>query len=366
MNAHLIPRVGRLALAALVVTLGLVVPLAPAASADEPPVVDTVGADALPTWQINGVVWSQAIVGTTVYVTGSFTKARPPGVPVGGAGEIDAANIFAYDVTTGNPVGSFSHALNAQGLVIRASGDGSRVYVGGDFTTVDGAARGHVAAFSTATGALLGWAPNIGGQVRALAVAADTVYVGGNYPSANGETRTHLAAFRVSNAQMTDWAPVAAGTGGYVWTMVMSPDQTQVIAGGSFATLNGVGRLRHGRARRGHRRHPPVGSADEDPHRRPQRRHHEPEGRRDERLRLGVRVRRRAPASRAPSPPTRTAGRSAGSTTASATPTTSSPSRARCTPSPTPTTARSSTATATPARGRAGRRRRPPPPRPPG
>ena len=50
----------------------------------------TVSADALPTWQINGVVWSQAVVGNTVYVTGSFTKARPPGVAAGGAGEVDA------------------------------------------------------------------------------------------------------------------------------------------------------------------------------------------------------------------------------------------------------------------------------------
>ena len=38
--------------------------------------------------------------------------------------------------------------------MITASPDGSRVYVGGDFTAVDGAARGHVAAFDTATGAL--------------------------------------------------------------------------------------------------------------------------------------------------------------------------------------------------------------------
>ena len=231
---------GRLALVALVAGLGLAVPAAPAAHAADPaPPVETVGADALPTWQINGVVWSQAIVGTTVYVTGSFSKARPPGVAVGGAGEIAAANIFAYDVTTGAPVGNFSHALDAQGLVVRASPDGSRVYVGGDFTTVDGVARGHVAAFSTATGALLPWAPNIGGQVRALAVTPDLVYVGGNYPSANGQARTHLAAFRTTNAQMTDWAPTAEGTGGYVWSMVMSPDQSQVVVGGSFATLNG-------------------------------------------------------------------------------------------------------------------------------
>ena len=62
-------------------------PLAPEA------VPPTVTADALPTWQVNGVVWSQAIVGTTAYVTGSFTKARPPGVAAGGAGEVTAGNI---------------------------------------------------------------------------------------------------------------------------------------------------------------------------------------------------------------------------------------------------------------------------------
>src|SRR5215207_5769349 len=97
----------------------------------------TVSADGLPTWQINGVVWSQVVVNNIVYATGSFTKARPPGVPAGGAGEVDARNIFAYSITTGNRVSSFNHSLNAQGLAIAASADGSRIYVVGDFTTVD-------------------------------------------------------------------------------------------------------------------------------------------------------------------------------------------------------------------------------------
>ena len=109
---------------------------------DLPP---TVSADGLPTWQINGVVWSQVVVNNIVYATGSFTKARPPGVAPGGPGEVDAQNIFAYDITTGQRVASFNHSLNAQGLVIAASPDESRVYVGGDFTAVDGIARGHVA-----------------------------------------------------------------------------------------------------------------------------------------------------------------------------------------------------------------------------
>src|SRR5215207_4857287 len=74
------------------------------AYADTAPFVDTpptVSADALPTWQINGVVWSQVIVQNVVYATGKFTKARPPGVPAGGSGEVDALNLVAYDVATG-------------------------------------------------------------------------------------------------------------------------------------------------------------------------------------------------------------------------------------------------------------------------
>ena len=39
----------------------------------------TVTSTPLPTVQVNGVVWAQAVVGTTVYVTGEFTRARPAG-----------------------------------------------------------------------------------------------------------------------------------------------------------------------------------------------------------------------------------------------------------------------------------------------
>ena len=220
---------------------GAAVLAAPAQAADPPPAPDpaTVTSDALPTWQINGVVYSQAVVGTTVYVTGSFTRARPPGVAAGGAGEVVANNIFAYNLNTGNRVASFTPSLNAQGLVVRASADGSRIYVGGDFTTVDGAARGHVAAFATATNTLVSnWAPNVGGQVRGLGITGNTVYVGGNFMSANGIARTRLAAFQTSNAAMTAWAPRAEG--GYVWALTMSPDKTKVIPGGSFTTLSGT------------------------------------------------------------------------------------------------------------------------------
>ena len=217
--------------------------LAPPAEAADPPTADTVTADALPTWQINGVVYSQAIVGDTVYVTGSFTRARPPGVAAGGAGEVVANNIFAFRLSTGDRVTSFATnpGLNAQGLVIRASADGTRLYVGGDFTSVNGAARGHVAALNPADGSVVtggGFVPpNVSGQVRGLGITSSTIYVGGNFSAANGSARTRLAAFQASTGAITSWAPAAAG--GYVWAMTMSPDKTRVIPAGSFTTLNG-------------------------------------------------------------------------------------------------------------------------------
>ncbi|MFT3970694.1 MAG: PKD domain-containing protein [Micropruina sp.] len=200
----------------------------------------TVTADALPTWQINGVVWSQAIIGDTVYVTGSFTKARPPGVSAGGTGEVTANNIFAYSLSTGARVAAFAASLNAQGLVIRASADGSRLWVGGDFTTVNGSARGHLAALNPTDGSLvsLGTTPNVSGQVRGLGITSSTIYVGGNFLSANGVARTRLVAYSTSTGAIsTTWAPSAAG--GYVWAMTMTPDKTRVIPAGSFTTLNG-------------------------------------------------------------------------------------------------------------------------------
>lgn len=213
-----------------------VVPMSSAMAAAPPA---TVSADGLPTWQINGVVWSQTVVGNTVYVAGSFTKARPPGVAAGGTGEVAAGNIFAYDITTGNRVSSFSQSLNAQGLVVTPSPDGSRIYVGGDFTTVDGITRNHIAAFSTATGALVTtFAPSLSGQVRGIAVTSSTVYVGGNFFNANGSGRTRLAALNAASGALLPWAPRADDNN--VAAMVMAPDNSRVIVGGSFSTLNGI------------------------------------------------------------------------------------------------------------------------------
>jgi hypothetical protein len=197
----------------------------------------TVSADALPTAQINGVVWAQATVGNTVYAVGDFSKARPAGSAVG-TNEVSRAGILAYDITTGALISSFNHSLNGQGLAIAASPDGTRVYIGGDFTTVDGIPHGHVAAFSTATGALdPNFTAQLNGTARALAATNTGVYVGGLFTLVNGQPQTNLTQITASTGAVTAWSAPANDT---VRALILTPDQSKLVVGGRFTQLSGV------------------------------------------------------------------------------------------------------------------------------
>ena len=97
----------------------------------------------------------------------------------------------------------------------------------------------HVAAFDTATGALVNdFVPRTDGQVRGFGFVGSTVYAGGNFRAANSQPRKLLAAFNATNGALLPWSPTVDN--GYVWTMVTSPDGSRVIVGGSFTTLNNV------------------------------------------------------------------------------------------------------------------------------
>src|SRR3569833_3390045 len=60
----------------------------------------TVTADVLPTVLINGVAWSQVVVGNTVYVAGKFSTVRPAGAAAG-TQETARNNLLAYVVCFG-------------------------------------------------------------------------------------------------------------------------------------------------------------------------------------------------------------------------------------------------------------------------
>jgi hypothetical protein len=195
----------------------------------------TVAADALPTVQVDGVVWAQVIVGSTVYATGQFTAARPAGAAPG-TNQTPRSNILAYNLTTGELVTTWAPSLNAQGLAIAASVDGKKIIVAGDFTRVSGVNRYRIVELDASTGRVLPtFSPGLNARARALAVVGNTVYVGGIFTTAAGKARSRLAAFSVSTGALLAWAPAANAE---VMALTAPPGRNKIIAGGRFSRLN--------------------------------------------------------------------------------------------------------------------------------
>ncbi len=195
-----------------------------------------VTADALPTTQIDGVVWDQQIVGDTVYAGGDFKNARPAGAAPG-TNLVPRSNLLSYNIKTGVLNSGFAPVLNAQAKVVTVSPDQKRVYVGGSFTTVSGVSRYRIAAFDTATGNVVAsFAPAINAAVTAISVTNDAVYVGGSFTKVGSVERLRLAAFSPVNGALLGWAPTANSG---VNALLVTPDKSRIIAAGAFGTING-------------------------------------------------------------------------------------------------------------------------------
>ena len=221
----------------LAVVFGSLVAMSPAQADVSPPEGEapTVTADSLPTVQINGIVWDQAVVGNVVYAAGKFTSARPAGAAAG-TNETPRSNLLAYDIRTGALITSFAPSINGQVRQVEASPDGTRLYIVGDFTTVNTQTRNRVAAFDLPSGTLAAFNPNSNGVTSGVAATNDTVYITGTFGRVSGNDRSGAAAFTRSGT-LLPWAPVLESRQGRVVTV--SPAGDKVVLGGNFLTLNG-------------------------------------------------------------------------------------------------------------------------------
>src|SRR5204862_5265269 len=97
--------------------------------------------------------------------------------------------------TTGAVVAGFNP--RADGLVNSLALSGNTLYAGGSFLTLGGSARSHLGAVDATTGDLsTAWAPAANDIVKAVDIATDgsRVYVAGNFTTIDGVTRRHVAA----------------------------------------------------------------------------------------------------------------------------------------------------------------------------
>ena len=235
-----------LAPASLGVAAG-VSPSTAAVRASTPPILQrssaNVTADALPTAQIDGIVWKQAIAGNTVFAGGEFTSARPAGVARGGAGTVARSNLMSYDIRTGRMTTfapTFTGTVDPQEhTAIRAlalSPDKKTLYVGGNFTRVNNTDHAYFAAFSVATGKLLPMHPKFKSPVRAIATLGKTVYLGGWFHTINGKPRLYAGAVVAKTGALKSWNPKPNAA---VEALLVNPGKSRIVIGGHFSTLSG-------------------------------------------------------------------------------------------------------------------------------
>jgi hypothetical protein len=192
----------------------------------------------------DGDVLTSAYSNGVLYIAGTFTHVN------NGGSSFAAAHIAALNATTGLPITTWAGSTNGPVYAIALSPDGSSLYVGGDFTQLNGAGSQHFGALTTSDGSLItSWSsgvPTVSYIVRSLVASTTTVYLGGDFLSVNGgQAAAHLAAFDVNTGDVpagwdagVDNQPYATtlpkSTDGRVTSLALSSDGSRLFVGGYF------------------------------------------------------------------------------------------------------------------------------------
>ena len=185
----------------------------------------------------NGQAFSLILDGTTLYISGSFTSVN--------YGATTRHGIAAFDTTTTGTATTFDPDVMYDGgtaymTVTSLLLDGTILYAGGQFQTVNGTSviRNNMAAFDvTTTGVPLAFNPNIEGGIQSLSLYGNNVYVWGNITHANGVTRHKLAAIDLVSKTITNFNP-DFGTSGSHRVLSLALDGSNLYVGGIFTTVN--------------------------------------------------------------------------------------------------------------------------------
>jgi trimeric autotransporter adhesin len=190
-------------------------------------------------WAIpNGRVLTIARVNGVVYIGGKFTQVIDTNGTVLTRNHLAAISAADGHVLPWNPgANNFVRAL-------AVSTDGKTIYIGGDFTSLGGAARTRLAAeaaitpaSTTTTGSLRAWKPSADGSVYTITQLGARVYVGGTFLHVSGHGRPRLAAVAATSGALSGWHPKAdAG----VRALLPSPTGSVIFAGGLFHHVNGA------------------------------------------------------------------------------------------------------------------------------
>jgi hypothetical protein len=190
---------------------------------------------------IDSEVWAIEQIGNRVYVGGRFTHVTNDGQ------SYERQSIAAFNASTGVWIDTWTPNLNGGVYALQASSDGSRLFVGGDFSEYNGINVKGLAALDPMTGAIdwtFGARVSGGSQpsVKTLDIEGDWLYVGGQFDAlkTSGVGPDLSNAGRVSQTTgVVDASFTPDVIGGGVWGIDASPTSTNVYLAGNFDSVAG-------------------------------------------------------------------------------------------------------------------------------
>ena len=170
---------------------------------------------------------------TEIYIGGKFSRLQNTST----GRWVNRARVAAFDATTGELITSFDPNVGAGEVRgIDVSADGSRVYIGGYFPSVNGVSRDNLAAVDPAGNLIAGWNPSANKRVKDVVRVGDDVYVAGVFNQLNGSRRLGLGKVSADSGALQNW--IADTRGGRPRSVFASPNGTDLIVAGTFTSLN--------------------------------------------------------------------------------------------------------------------------------
>ncbi|MHB8520852.1 MAG: beta strand repeat-containing protein [Limisphaerales bacterium] len=174
----------------------------------------------------DALVSAIAVVGSDVYVTGTFNSASG----------VAATNIARWDGAQWHALGSgvVGQGSFGQGVVRAIATDGANIYVGGNFTSAGGVRATNIAKWDGTQWLALG--AGLDGPVNALAYANGVLYVGGTFTHAGS-----VQAVEVARWNGNSWSDLGVGVhGGFGVVSALAVDGPNVYVGGQFLNAGGT------------------------------------------------------------------------------------------------------------------------------
>jgi hypothetical protein len=231
--------------ATAVIGVGASLAAAPAAVAASPGPVQQTPALFTP-WLLSTtakqVVRQLVQCGSTMYAVGTISAVGQ------GGSSYTRFNAFSFNATTG-VMTSWAPVANAEVHTISLSPDCLTAYLGGHFTTMNGAPAKHLAAVDTVTGAVKsGFADNVNGDVlTSQYTTAHGLLIGGKFTKVNSVARTMLASIDPTTGVTSGYANLSfsgtyPGEQTKVFESVLSNSGTRLLITGVFTSIGGQSR----------------------------------------------------------------------------------------------------------------------------